>query len=498
MLQFPRLLVLGLALITVATAVIATNETRSWPSSPHPTWKKNLERDWHSLWRKALPFFSRSQILFENETNDHRFDLAYRMSLRTAETRAESEMGLILLERLPRGKSIEETATKLVAGYRFGSRTLDRGILIVYSEAENHLKIAVTPGLERALPPDIRERYEDAARTYMLSDLPQEFLTKLITDLSAIAHEGRLFPHQPPQPPDWYSDNILTVGASAKARQSLELKDLIQSVKQLPASEFVTYAPLKSVRATINRYLFSLANGIGDPQLPLLTEGSKLLRALVPRTGEQQKRTEKSYRRAGSRQFEIEGDFGLVVFKPGLPNAPIVLRRQPNGTWLVDEVRAQAYFYRFDDSPDFYPKYDDLPVRNALLRTNHPNAQKPVYRNRVRTPSPNLADLGTEVVRLENAAAQSPRSALAQARLGEFYLFELYWLTRAKKHFDRAARLEPSNPDYHWRLYDLALNLQMVEEALLHLETLRRLLPEDREVQSWLQYYKAQYNFDSN
>jgi hypothetical protein len=44
------------------------------------------------------------------------------------------------------------------------------------------------------------------------------------------------------------------------------------------------------------------------------------------------------------------------------------------------------------------------------------------------------------------------------ARLGEFYLFEIDWLSRAIESFKAAARLAPDRLEYNWRPYDLYIN----------------------------------------
>ena len=440
-------------------------------------------------WRTPKATAGRPRFVLINETRDHRFDQSLKMNLRAAETRAEAEVALILLPDLPPGQTLESIATNYFSKNKIGARHQGRGILVVYIQKENRLKIHVSPNLQLALSDLIRQRYEESARVYRAGTLPQAFLSQVLSHLSSIARDGQLFISAPPIPPEWYTDHFANVAASSGAPS---MKDISQKIKKLPKKHLTLYQPTKSLRATVNRYLFSLANGVSDPQLAILTEGSQVARVLYPQTEEEQREKENFYRKAGARQMEIEGDFGLVVFKPGLPHRPLILRRQPNGTWLVDEAKSQTYFYRFENSVDDLPKYDDLPVRNALIRARHPNAMKALYKNRVRTPPASDADLLAEEARLVEVVTQSPASALAHARLAEFYLFEINWLTNAKKYFDQAAILDPQNLEYHWRLYDLALHLQMIEEALYHLDILARLLPRDAEVQDWKRKSHAQ------
>ncbi len=90
-------------------------------------------------------------------------------------------------------------------------------------------------------------------------------------------------------------------------------------------------------------YLTSLDLGLGDPRLPLLTEGSQLFRMVVPRSRAQQRRVREYYQKAMPYQIYSSGDLGVALFRPGVANLPVVLRRSVDGLWYVDEyVRTPA------------------------------------------------------------------------------------------------------------------------------------------------------------
>jgi tetratricopeptide (TPR) repeat protein len=190
--------------------------------------------------------------------------------------------------------------------------------------------------------------------------------------------------------------------------------------------------------------------------------------------------------------------WALVIFRSGVPNLPIVLRRGGTGLWFVDEPKAWTYFHRFEDGTDFLPKYDDLPFLAALRQMGHPNAGNPVYRHRVRTPPamPYPFSLGAAVARLEEAIRQRPTDDRLYASLGELYLFEMNWISRSLEMFERAAELAPGRLDYQWRLYDLYVNDSQAEKALATLKRLADKLPKDREVQELYRFYKDAYGFN--
>jgi tetratricopeptide (TPR) repeat protein len=265
----------------------------------------------------------------------------------------------------------------------------------------------------------------------------------------------------------------------------------------LPASNLAEFAPADDPEETARRYLRSLERGLGDPQLPLLTEGSQVFRMIVPRNEAQQQRVFRFYAKAlPSHMIRLDG-WSLVVFRPGVPNLPIVLRRGSGGLWFVDEPKAWTYFHRYEDGIDFLPKYDDLPFLAGLRQLGHPNATNPIYRGRVRTPPgrPYPFSLGGAVGALEQVIREHPSDDRPYAALGELYLFEVGWISRSLEMFERAARLAPDRLDYQWRLYDLYLNNSQADKALATLKRLAERLPRDQQVQDWYRFYREAYAF---
>ena len=58
----------------------------------------------------------------------------------------------------------------------------------------------------------------------------------------------------------------------------------------MPDADLGSIRTVLDAQESLRRYLASLAAGIGDPRLPLLTEGSRIFRVIVPRNEEQQLR----------------------------------------------------------------------------------------------------------------------------------------------------------------------------------------------------------------
>ncbi len=327
----------------------------------------------------------RAEYVMINETDQHDFDLALRMSLKLAEKKSGIENALVLMKSLPPSKSIEQTAAELFSAMRIGARRNGRGILYLYSAKDNLLKIEVSYALEGDIPDAYCRRLEEAAKTYMLSEVPQDFISELIitTNLRGM---GSKEPGSSAAP-RWLNGEFMSGGAGALAQgYRRTLAEYQSAIRKLPAAGLVQFAPASDPEESLRRYLASLAAGIGDPQLPLLTEGSQVFRAIVPRNEEQQLRNNESFSGAGIYRILYAGDLGLAVPGPGKSNLPIVLRRGSDGFWYVDEAKAWTYFHRFEDNVNFFVKYADNPFLAALRAQQVPNMESTIYGTHARTP----------------------------------------------------------------------------------------------------------------
>ena len=442
----------------------------------------------------------RAEYVLINETGHHDFDLALTMSLKLAEKKSGIENALVLLASLPPSRTIEETATELFSRLRIGARRNGRGILYLYSARENLLKIEVSYALEGDIPDAYCRRLEEAARTYMLSEVPQDFLSELIitTNLRGMGSRSDAGPGSRPA---WLSDEFLSGGAGALVHgYGRTLADYQSAMRHLAAADLHGYLPSSSAEITARRYLSSLAAGIGDPRLPLLTEGSRMFRAIVPRDDAQQRRIFEFLDAAAPYRFLFAGDLGLVVPQPGHSNLPIVLRRGTDGLWYVDEPKAWTYFHRFEDDVNFHVKFADNPFLDGLRALRMPNADRPIYGNHghagARSDYP--FSLAAAVQAGEDRIREAPEDPASYAAIGDVYLFEMNWITKAIAMYEKAEQLAPGEPDYHWRLADLYLNASRADKFLEELKFLAHSSPADEQARAWYRYYTEQYDFASH
>jgi hypothetical protein len=448
------------------------------------------------LWKHAQTP-ERDRYVLINETSRHDFDLAFRMSLKLAERKSGIENALILLPELPPAQSIEDLATRYFSKLRIGARRGGRGILYVYSAKENLLKIEVSYALEGDIPDVFCHRLEEAARTYMLSEVPQDFVSELIitTNLRGMGSKENA---SSMARPDWINAEFLSGGAGALVHgYNRTLEEYTRAIRRLPPAELSQFAPAKNAETTLQRYLVSLAQGVGDPRLPLLTEGSRIFRAVVPRDEAQQKRVFEFLDAAAPHRMLYAMELALAVPQPGKSNLPVVLRRGKNALWYVDEPKSWSYFHRFEDSVNFYAKYSDNPFLGQLRSLRLPNVEHAIYGDHAPTPARPAYPfaLAEYLKKLEERVRAAPNEAANYAALGDFYLFEMNWLTRAIASYQKAEALAPRELVYRWRLMDLYLNASRAEEMLAELKFLSEHLPGDRQTRTWYDFYRKEYQF---
>ena len=445
---------------------------------------------WHQAGVRARPMY-----VLINETPQHDYDLAFKMSLRLAENKSGIENALALLVELPPGKSIEETAARLFEQYRIGARRNGRGILYLYTARENLLRVLVSYDLEGDIPDAWCRQLQDAAKTYMLSEVPQDFISELIitTNLRGMNSKDAAIA---PSRPRWLSGDFLTGGGgSLVSGYQKTLAEYQRAIRSLPAAELKEFMPAADAKVTLERYLASLTAGIGDPRLPLLTEGSRIFRAVAPRDEAQQKRIYRFFNEAAPYRLIFAGDLALAVPQPGHSNLPFVLRRGAGKLWYVDEPKAWTYFHRFEDSVDFYVKYGDNPFADELRTLHLVNSDSAIYGDHARTPQRPAYPfpLADEIAAREAAINAEPKNAARHAALGDLYLFEMNWLTKAIPPYERATALAPDEAAYRWRLVDLYLNASRADKALAEMKYLARKSPADRQTQDWYRHYRKEY-----
>lgn len=405
-----------------------------------------------------------ARYVFVNETRDHKHDRALRSSARWFHERTGINLGIVILPELPRLSTIEMRADELFGELKLGRRTDGKALLFVWAEKERRFKIEVSYDLEGVFPDALCRRLEQGARTFMLSTSPfarRDFLVELNVTMmlhyTEYARRGTA-PEMPlfPDAGQRYVGGYLSGGAgyvgsgySAAAKQvQLEMKPLDKRLHE-------AMLPSKVPDETLERYFRSLELGIGDPQLPLLTEASAWFRMDKPHGPGYLQRIRAYIAKSTPYRITEQGDLAVVNFKPRSPVLPIFLRRDEKGFWRVDEPKAWASVSLYQDG-SHQLKYLKSPYAFGVeARPGEP--MWAVFGNKAFPPPllPMPTRLAERLSRAEAEVKARPTDAAAWIALADLLHFEIFWLQSSESVYEKIVRLDPDNEAMHWRLLDI-------------------------------------------
>jgi hypothetical protein len=438
-------------------------------------------------------------LLFINETGNHRYDKALKLSLRIAKKKVGIENAVIMLKDRPDNRPIEELAVSLFQKYDIGRRTGGKGILLLFIEKDPALKIEVSYELEPIFTDLICNRLEEAARSFILTNNSRDFLTELLVTMNL--HYQRLIKDGVEEPIEFSWDTkvpalstFLSGGGGKVGRGYAEaIANRNAQVTHLPKEDVEKFGPEARPQETLSHYLASLEAGVGDPKLSLLTEGSKIFRMENPRTSSYMRRISGDYKRALPFKVFIQNNLAVALFKAGEPTMPVLMRQQTDGKWLVDEASAWAHFHLFESATEPVPKYDDHEFWFAWEQDQRWVKSQALYPLRVKTSNSYTADLHQEIRNLENFILKNPEDSLGYLRLADLIYFNSYWIAAAVPLYEKALHLNPKNSEIRWRLIDLYLNDTNIEGLLREARALVKQSPEDPLAVRQLEHFEKVY-----
>jgi hypothetical protein len=424
------------------------------------------------IFKKFSPTI-RPHILLVNETANQSQDVELKKLLRQVEDQSKIENAMIMLNELPKNEPIQKTAAALFDQYKVGGNREDRGILYLYSSRENLFEIVVSPSLSEKYPEDLRNRATQAAQTFMPTEMRYEFLTDLVVKMNS----------EQPALATFQLGKVADM-PEAEAVPTQTVQDLQKELSKLSAKTISEFVPSRRPSETVERYLKSVEMGFANANLALLTRGSQFFRTIHPQSASDLKKTFEGYLKVFPYRMSFEGTFGIMVFREGYPTLPIILRKGRDGLWYVDEAKAHAYFQKSEYG--FTAKFDDLPMSRAFEKTGHSGSKNVVYPKRVKTPVPHAypMDLVSTVNQWETHVRNHPKDLSTYVELGEFYLFEMYWLARAVVAFERAKEIDPERLEIRWRLVDIYSSISRPRKALEELKFLSEKLPGDARIRA--------------
>lgn len=394
---------------------------------------------------------SRPKHIFINETSDHRFDESIKMSIMAAHARTGVQNAVFISD----GKT--ESASKLFQNLDVGRDSKGRGILYYYSPRAKRLDIEVGYGLEGVLPDALIKGLELGAKSFIYSDRYQDFWAELINTINIQVASTQQSDF------DFSKFTYLSGGAGISSRnyEATLAQFKTESRALVAASNFKART---SIRESLDLYLQSLGQGVGDPELDLLTEESRIRRRIVPTTNFQLYRNYKMYQESGGERIIQEGNLAFVFYGSNRPVLPIILRKEKN-LWRIHEPLSWSLFHRFEDSMHVYLKFP-IAASQEFMTLLKEKTSEPLYRGPL-----------VSVDLISKPLSPTP-SALE-------LFFKLFWLEPVAEKLLNSNRI-----DEQWILLDAYQNLGKVGAFVQTYKKLSDLHPNDLKLQSAAKFYK--------
>ena len=404
------------------------------------------------------------RIVFVNETGDRKHDRALHTASRVFQDRTGINLGIVMQEKLPPLTTIEMQADRLFSDLNLGRKSDGKALLFLWSEKERLFKIEVSYDLEGAFPDALCRRLEEGARTFMLSTSPyarRDFLVELSVTMGLhyleYRNTGRLAELTLPAAGHRYVGDHLAGGAGVVGRGYAATVERVQlELKPLRPELEREMQPGRTPEEVLIRYLRSLELGIGDPNVPLLTEASRLFRMDKPHAPGYLQRIRAYYAKAMPYRIIENNDLAVAAFKPGQPVLPVFLRRDNEGLWLVDEPKVWATLHLFQDGSSRL-KYAKSAYAFAIPPRDGESEPWSLFVNKATPPAllPLPANLKERVSAAEQSIQANPASAEAWIRLVDLLHFEMFWLQATEAVYEKVLGLDPERTDIRWRLIDI-------------------------------------------
>lgn len=442
-------------------------------------------------------------IAVSNNTGQHRYDRALKASAVIFQQATGVQVGVVLQAHLPPGKTIEVLASELFTRMGLGRTTGGDAILLLWSQAEQQFKIEVSYSLEGVFPDLLCHQLEQAARSYLLAATPyaqRDFLTELLVTLRIHYLDWRSTGRVPPATAmQVQRANLLTSNLSGGA--GVTRRDYREALRRasalavaLTADQAARFAAAPTARETLLRYMASLSEGVGSPLLGLLSEGSRYYRMERPHGGEYARRIAAYYQNAMPFTLWERGSLAVALFRPGYAVLPVLLQRDLQGYWHVDEVKGPAYFQLAEQGGSAQFKYADFSHARAWRETPGAQPVHPLFAGRALSPPKDSPEpLSSRLAKLQARAGSATAKVEDILALAQLLHFDLYWLEAAAPLYESALALQPQRDTLRWTLVDVYTNTSDVDALERHLRALLSRNPHDAFTAYYLGWFEKTY-----
>jgi hypothetical protein len=435
---------------------------------------------------------------YYNETAFTEMDQSSRACLRYARARTGVEFVTAIVRSTPNTMLIGDYAAGLFDEWEIGSKTDGRGVLILFVEADQTLKIEVSYELEPFLTDAYCSSFQPTIKSYYAGRYFGDVFDMIVESLSR-----RILLEITEEDPDWLaypaahpdileaSDTFLSGGGGViEDDYYYEKNAKLAFIKPLPVERIREFDTDRNMVTVVERYLRSLREGINYPFLELLTEGGQMKRLEYPESPHFYRSRWEDCRRGFPYEIKVEGDLAVVRFSEDT-SFPIFMRRTPNGFWKVDAARAWVSSWQDFAGNKSGPMYRDHPWMFAF-----PEYKEKKSLCRVPEPFPLSRSLKDEIRRLDEAMLQNPEEASNYFDLADIFCWECMWLATAIDLVERGLELDPGNMPYRWLAIDMHYRFPSPEPNAGHFEALLAMNPRDADALYGYSYHCWQFTME--
>ena len=425
---------------------------------------------------------------YYNETSVTEMDQIARVGLRNAREKTSIEFVTVILKRIPSGMSIGEYASGLFDKWRIGSKTDGKGVLILFTEDTQTLKIEVSYSLEGIFTDAYCSSFQPTVKSYYAGRYFGDVFQWLVECLErrilfGPENESASIIEIPVTDPDLLksSEVFLSGGGGIIDDEYYYEKDAkLSFINDLAAERLQEFGADEDIEVVLDRYFKSLQEGINYPYLGLLTEGSQFHRLEYPESEHFYKSRWQDCLRAFPYKIKYDGDLAAVRFKQK-QSLPVFLRRDGQGLWRIDAARAWVSSWQDFTKNESGPLHRDHPWMFAFPEHEYRKS----FCNIPELLPPSIS-LREEISRLEDAIKREPQNASNYFRLADIFYWDCMWIRSAIDLVEKGLELEPHNVPYRWLAVRMRNRFPSTEPNKRHLEKLLEIDPDDVDA---LNYY---------
>ena len=398
--------------------------------------------------------------------------------LRRAKKLTGIDFTMVLLPSLPSGYTAESYAAELFSQWKIGDDTKGRGVLFLFLENQGVLKTEVSYELEGIFPDAFVGSFQDSLRHYYAGEYFGDVVCGMITAMVKRAQNDQSqeilteFNSSFPSPPSQTSTYSSGGAGVIKSGFFYDQENKFKLIRQLDEKTRRKYAAASDPDVVLRRYVKSLSLGYNDPNLDLLTEGSKYMRLEYPKSAGFQRQAARNF--GGEYSLKIQGDLAAAQFSKG-GVMPLLLRRYSDGLWRIDVTKSWAYYQTTSDFKTTIPIYDNNPWMFAWPSEVRKKASRSLPK--LLTPDQSVAN---EIAKLEKKINSGAASASTYFQLSDIFYFECYWIRAAMNAVEKGLLLEPTNTPYRKRLIDMSYRFPDLTDIPRHYDAILELDPVDK------------------